>query len=271
MKELFFEERGIAYRTNEFQAERQTLVFVHGLSGSCSAWYPYEARFENDFNILTFDLRGHGRSQKQFFYTAYAPELMADDIIALLRHTGIERCIIIGHSFGTLLALSAIKQAPQKFSAAVFLSPTYGASTAWWLPFGFVLAAVFGTLSLLLPFNSKGRGRVDYAQYVPTWDWNLQRIFEDIRITSLRVYIFCMRQIYSRDTKDWWLGLTIPVLLIHGKRDSVISSRNTEKLRTLMPTAKYILLEKGNHILAVNNVPEVVKSIESFVAGAPNR
>ena len=90
MKELFFEERGLAYRSNNIEEGRKTLVFVHGLSGSSSAWYPYEEKFENAYNILTFDLRGHGMSKKQFFYSSYTPELMATDLVALLKHVGIE-------------------------------------------------------------------------------------------------------------------------------------------------------------------------------------
>ncbi|MBI2612938.1 alpha/beta hydrolase [Candidatus Kaiserbacteria bacterium] len=264
MRENFFEERGLSFRSNQFRGDRPTLVFVHGLSGSCSAWYPYERIFEDKYNILTFDLRGHGKSRKFFFYNTYAPELMGDDIIALLTYTGIERCILVGHSLGSLLALAAIKQAPERFSSAVFLSPTYGASGAWWLPIGFAAVAVFGLLSLILPFTEQGRGRLDYAKYAPTWDWSPRRILSDIRLTSARVYVFCMRQIYSRDTRDWWFGIKIPVLLIHGKRDTVIPIRNAKELLTLMPSAKLVVLENGNHILVVNNVEEVAAEIDQF-------
>ncbi|KKW45467.1 MAG: Carboxylesterase (Est-1) [Candidatus Kaiserbacteria bacterium GW2011_GWA2_58_9] len=266
MKESFFEERGLYYRTNDLREGRPTLVFIHGLSGSSSVWPPYERYFEDSFNVVSMDLRGHGRSRKLFFYSAYSPELIAEDILALLSHLAIRRCIVIGHSFGTLLALSAIKQAPEQFSAVVFLSPTYGASDAWWLPFARVFTSVFAFLSVLLPFNPKPRGHVDYSTYAPTGDWSLRRIIPDIRNTSLRVYLFCTQHIYKLDTEEWWRGLDIPVLIVHGKKDTVIPVTSAEKLHTLLPSSKLVLLENANHILPVNNISEVTAVLSSFLA-----
>ena len=64
MRDEFWEERHIAYRTNNHHESRKTLVFIHGLGVSCSGWKPFEASLENDFNILTYDVRAHGFSQK---------------------------------------------------------------------------------------------------------------------------------------------------------------------------------------------------------------
>ena len=47
------------------------MVFVHGVSGSSSAWWPYEKIFENKYNILTFDIRGHGKLKKFPNYSDY--------------------------------------------------------------------------------------------------------------------------------------------------------------------------------------------------------
>ena len=252
MKEHFFEERGLYYRMSEMRPTLPTLVLIHGLSGSSSAWLPYERVMESKYNIISPDLRGHGKSQKFLFYGAYTPELIADDIVALLDHLGASHCVIVGHSFGTLLALSAVRQDPGKFSAIILISPTYGASSAWWLPFARILAAFFHALSLLLPFDPRPRGHVDYEKLVPTWDWSPRRIIRDIHNTSLRVYVFCVRHIYKRDTDAWWRGLNIPTLIIHGKKDTVISAANAERLHKLMPNSELVLVENADHMLPLN-------------------
>ena len=64
MKEYYFDNDKIYYRTNEFKADRLILVFIHGVSGSSSSWWTYEKIFENKYNILTYDIRGHGKSKK---------------------------------------------------------------------------------------------------------------------------------------------------------------------------------------------------------------
>ena len=266
MKEAFFDERGIYYRASDIKDDRPTLLFVHGLSGSSSVWLPYERHFESSYNIVSPDLRGHGKSRKQFFYGAYEPELIADDVVALLKHLSISRAVIIGHSFGTFIAVSILKLAPERFSAAIFLSPTYGASHAWWLPLARIVASIFGFLSIFLPFDPRGRGHVNYEKYAPTGDWSLSRIIPDIKNTSARVYIFCMRHIYKLDTDAWWREVKIPSLIIHGKKDTIIPFEKAERLHALWPHSQLILMDNANHILPVNDVPEVIAVLSSFLA-----
>lgn len=265
MREELFGERGISYRVSVLSPEKKTLLFVHGLSGSSSAWVEYERHFEKEYNVITLDLRGHGKSRKYLFHNSYSPELIVDDIFALLRHLSVARCVIIGHSFGTLLALFALHQNPQMFSAAIFLSPTFGASRAWWIPFARVLAATYGTLSLILPFSEKGRGRVDYSKLLPTGDWSLRRILRDLHNTTLRVYVFCMMHIYAYDRIDWWRRLEMPVLIVHGKDDSVIPAANAIILGREIPHATLVLMDDANHILPLNNFDAALSALRRFL------
>src|SRR5579859_2075215 len=99
MKEDYLSERGIYYRTNDFKGGRPTLVFVHGLLGSSSAWAPYEKLLQGNYNILTFDLRGHGKSVRPLKYREYEVRYFVKDIAALLEHLHITECVLVSHSF----------------------------------------------------------------------------------------------------------------------------------------------------------------------------
>src|SRR3989344_4538059 len=122
MQEGFLAERGIAYRTNTFVPGRKTLLFVHGLSGSLSAWYPYETIFEEKYNLITFDLRGHGLSVRPS-RRGYAMAEFVEDIYALLKHLRVEHCIIVSNSFGTLITMEFVRAPPGIAERAVLLSP----------------------------------------------------------------------------------------------------------------------------------------------------
>ena len=97
MKESFFKGDFICYRTNDFQVKRQTLIFIHGLSGSSSAWLEYENKFGSTYNILTFDLRGHGKSAKPKKYKDYEIANIVKDIGDLIEYLGIKNYILISH------------------------------------------------------------------------------------------------------------------------------------------------------------------------------
>ncbi|RJR12910.1 alpha/beta hydrolase [Candidatus Parcubacteria bacterium] len=268
MKEAFFTERGMYYRISEMRADLPTIVFIHGLSGSSSAWHPYERALEGKYNIISPDLRGHGRSRKLLFYSAYTPELMASDLVMLLAHLKVRHSIVVAHSFGTLLALEITRQAPDTFSSAVLINPTYGASKAWWLPLARILAAFFHGLSLILPFDPYPRGQVNYEALTPTWDWSPRRIVQDIRNTSMRVYVFCVRHIYTLDSESWWKSLRIPTLILHGGKDTVIAPIHAEELHRLLPNSRFVLVKEADHMLPLNFPDKVCASIEDFLKTA---
>ena len=94
MKELFFSEKGIYYRINEFEEGKSTLVFIHGLSGSSSSWTEYEKRLESNYNILNLDLRGHGTSKRYRNFQDYKLENITEDIRDLLQYLHIDKCIL---------------------------------------------------------------------------------------------------------------------------------------------------------------------------------
>src|SRR5512135_2797457 len=125
MNEHFWERHGIYYRTNTFAPGRRSLVFVHGVSGSSAACSPYEARFSPRYNVVTYDLRGHGKSRKYAHLHDYAVDRFIDDLNALLDCLFIERCILIGHSFATLLALEFLRRHPDRVEGAVLASADF--------------------------------------------------------------------------------------------------------------------------------------------------
>ena len=125
MKEYLLEDKGIYYRKNEFELNKKTVVFIHGVSGSSSAWAPYEEKFQNDYNILSFDLRGHGKSKKFNKHNDYKIKHFAEDLNFLVQYLKIEKFIIVSHSFGAFVALEFLKNYGQAVTSSVFLSPSY--------------------------------------------------------------------------------------------------------------------------------------------------
>ena len=96
----------------DFDRDKPTLVFLHGVLNDHSVWI-LQTRWlaHHGFNVLAVDLPGHGRS-------AGAPpatvEAGADFVQALLDAFALERVSLIGHSFGSLIALETAAREPQR-------------------------------------------------------------------------------------------------------------------------------------------------------------
>ena len=95
------------------------VVLVHGITGSHRAWAPVVRRLENDLTILAPDLRGRGDSAG--LPGPYSMAAHAEDLVALLDHTGSSRAVVAGHSMGGYVVARLAAEAPGRLSAAVLL------------------------------------------------------------------------------------------------------------------------------------------------------
>jgi pimeloyl-ACP methyl ester carboxylesterase len=80
------------------------MVLIHGLTGSLAVWQPrIVPALSVRFNVLSYDLRGHGQSDMPAF--GYRTSDMSSDLLALLDHLRVERAHLVGHSIGGTIAL----------------------------------------------------------------------------------------------------------------------------------------------------------------------
>jgi pimeloyl-ACP methyl ester carboxylesterase len=263
MTERVLEDRGISYRTNEFERDRPTLVFVHGVSGSSSAWRAYEGRFERHYNLVTYDIRGHGKSRKYNRRADYAIEAFVDDLAALLAHLSIRRCIVVGHSFAVLIVLEFLRLHPDLASGAILLSADFDVGrrrSARLLKLAMAPIAFFERLPLR---RAAGR-QIDYTPFAGSGDWNLRRLCADIGNTTWRVYLWCLAEALEPHP-EWSLEeIHVPVRLVHGRRDTIFSVKNAIRLAAGIPLSDLVLLDT-DHTLVLNRPREVGDAIEGYL------
>lgn len=90
---------GIEY---DIRGTGPALLFIHGL-GSCKEdWEAQHDPFTQDYRVISFDLRGHGASDKPA--GPYSIAQFADDAAGLLRGMGIDAAHVVGISLGGAVA-----------------------------------------------------------------------------------------------------------------------------------------------------------------------
>jgi esterase len=95
------------------------LVFLHGVMGFGANWRTVTRAFEADYQILTFDQRGHGRS----FHPAdgYSAENYANDLELILDELGWDEITLVGHSMGGRNALEFAWEHPHRVTRLVIV------------------------------------------------------------------------------------------------------------------------------------------------------
>src|SRR5690606_17754368 len=95
-----------------FDAAQPTVVFIRGVLNDHSVWILQTRYFaHHGWNVLAVDLPGHCKSAGDPPSTV---EEGADFILALLDAAGVQQAALVGHSFGSLIALEAAARAPQR-------------------------------------------------------------------------------------------------------------------------------------------------------------
>lgn len=88
-----------------FDAAKPTVVFIHGVLNDHSVWILQSRYLANHgYNVLAVDLPGHCRSSGE---APSSVEEAADFVAALLDAAGVQRAALVGHSWGSLIALEA--------------------------------------------------------------------------------------------------------------------------------------------------------------------
>ena len=87
------------------------LVFLHGWCDGSASWASTIDEFSREFRCIAPDMRGHGASGLPRDH-AYFPEALSNDIVAVCAAAGVERPVLIGHSFGGFMAAEVAMRFP---------------------------------------------------------------------------------------------------------------------------------------------------------------
>ena len=96
-----------------------TVVLQHGLASSQHIWDLMLPRLARRFRVVTYDARGHGRSAKPS--AGYRFPTVVADARAVIRATRSRRPVVVGHSWGAMVALELAATHPRAVAGAVLV------------------------------------------------------------------------------------------------------------------------------------------------------
>lgn len=94
-----------------------TLLLSHGFGSSQRAWVPNVNALSTGRRCVTWDMRGHGRSDSPASQDAYSAAACVADMAALLDEAGAEAAVLGGLSLGGYLSLAFYLAHPERVAA----------------------------------------------------------------------------------------------------------------------------------------------------------
>lgn len=106
------------------QGEGPAIVLLHGIS-SCAASWSALADYLPGYRLLAWDAPGYVESSPVSAQQPNAGDY-ADRLEAWLGALGIERCVLVGHSLGALMAAAYQARYPQRLRGLLLADPAQG-------------------------------------------------------------------------------------------------------------------------------------------------
>jgi pimeloyl-ACP methyl ester carboxylesterase len=233
---------------------KPTIVFIHGVVNDHSVWILQSRYLANHgYNVLAIDLPGHGKS------AGHCPKTVQEAaafIIALLDAVQIDKAALVGHSWGSLIALHAASLVharithlamvgtafPMKVSPALLDSTLNNPMQA------IEMVNIFSHSTLAPPPSSLGPG---------TWVHGSSRaLMRRILQSNLRENVFhigfqaCDQYTQAFEVLPQLNTGSVAILFILGKLDQMTTPKSAQALINAAPLAKVVTLDTGHQIMS---------------------
>ncbi|MBL0423426.1 alpha/beta hydrolase [Ramlibacter sp. AW1] len=221
------------------------ILLIHGGNQSQLAWRKQvESDLAKTFRIVTFDMRGHGESDKPTQAASYSnAKQWADDMRAVISATSLKRPILVAWSAGGCVALNYVATYGDRDLSGLVLvdasDPRYFADDARKL----IPLMARGTLESTIEFTQAFL-LACFAQAPVPADLNYMVAFNMVVPPISRAGMAS----WKLDVDEALKRVGIPTLVIHGKQDRIIRYQASEHYARTIPGASLSIYESAGHM-----------------------
>lgn len=253
------------------------LLLLHGggLDSALLSYGTIMSTLGEEYRVITPDLPGYGESEKpEAPYTLEWYLEFLDDLIKVL---GFKQINLGGLSLGGGIALGYSLKHPEKVKNLVLIAPygltdkiPYPQITSWLLK----NPGIYDWMNNLI-ISSKLLLKASLKRILV----NPQALNDEVIAQLIKVgnipdsgrawRAFQLSEIENKKLRTCYLNqlhnLNMPVLLLTGKKDSLVPNKDVEMASELIPNSLLVEIEECGHWLPRDRSPEFIKAIKDFL------
>lgn len=239
-----------------------SVLLAHGAMDDADCWSRVADSLEDDFDLIAYDARSHGRSGSS--------EVWGDgseDVVAVAEALGLERPAIVGHSMGAFAGAAALAAHPDRFRAAVLEDPP-------WMPPAkddgdWAARARLQQIFLSMLEGTRAEIAARGRRMNPTWDeaeldaWTTAKTrFRPPDSWSER---------FDQQRPPWQDAvkkIECPVLLLCGgnvKRGRVVSAEVAAEAADICPSLEVTTFPEAGHNIRREAYPDYIAVVRAFL------
>ncbi len=247
----------------EISGSGPPVVLLHGVGLNQSIWAEQVKALEPDFQVITYDLLGHGRSAPA---RASAPLAdWVDQFNGIVRDLALEKFALVGFSFGGLIAQSYAAQHSSKIDKLVLMSTVYDRSEA-------ERAGVESRLDVVkregpqatIPTALSRWFSPAFSNAHPEIMKQYEALLRGNDATSFLAAYECFATA-DRELVGKLDAFDRPTLVMTGELDTGSTPAMARKLAGMIPRAECSIIDGGRHMMPVESPAEVNSVLRRFL------
>ncbi len=257
-----------------------TLIMHNGVMCIETYWLYLIDHLRGRYPMITWDYRGHGKSQVPDDINTATMDNHARDADAVLKTLSIEKAVHLGFSMGVQVCFEYYRLFPQKTLGLVavcgpykhpydefFRSKTLGGALEKVLEFGvrinkflkppvsfLVKSPIAFPMAKLFQVDPHRAKKEDMASY-----------FRHIADIDLGLGLMSLIGMNRHSAEDVLPKIDVPTLIIAGEKDSMTPLRHNLEMRDLIPSVEFTVIPHGTHAAPIENPQAIDNRIELFL------
>lgn len=248
---------------------KPTLLLAHGFGCDQNMWRYLTPKLVDNYQLILFDYVGSGGSDLSYYEPSKyrVLEAYAQDIVDICETLNLKDVHIVGHSISSIIAAIAAQAIPESIKSIVMVcpSPCFLNIPPDYLG-GFepddleeLLAIMdknyIGWASTLAPLVM---GQSLDSQYTQELNQSFCSTDPTVAKNFARATFFC-------DYRDLLAKISVPVLLLQSKVDSLASEDVGRYMQSQIPTSTLHVIDAKGHCLHMTHTSEITPHIIDFI------
>jgi 3-oxoadipate enol-lactonase len=232
------------------EQDRPWIILSNSLAADYSSWDHQLSLLTQNFRVLRYDTRGHGRSSAP--EGPYTFGHLTGDVLGLMGHYRIEKTTFLGLSLGGMTGLGLAIDHPSRLTQLICCDARSDAPPPFVDNWSARIASVesAGNMEPVAAFNKE---RWFTQAFIASHSQAIDKTMRMILATSTRGYVECARALQTLDYKRHLSEIKCPTLFICGAQDAASPPAVMQEMTGLVPGAALKLVDPGAHLCNIEN------------------
>ena len=250
---------GTSYSLNKIN-EKNPIVFIHGVGLTKEIWNP-QINFFKDYNTLTYDLLGHGKTPLKKSKVSF--EDFSKQLVRLINELNFKKIHLVGFSLGALIARHFASVHNDKLSSLILHGSIYKRTEDQIR----VVKNRFEVAKMNRPASRQTALRRwlsdDFSKKNPDIYKKIYSILEkNKRLNFLKCYEIFVNYI---DDDKMLKKINVNTLITTGENDVGSTPKMGENLSKIIQGSKFIEIKKGKHLCSIECSDDVNITFKKFI------